>query len=115
MIFRFPFRRLGFVLVALLFCTSCAYAERRPGNYSASPSASAEDPLLSVPPAVVSRSENGRIVIRATRLGEPLHVEGRLDESVYSTVPLISDFSHPAGRSIGSLVLRDLRDGWQRG
>jgi hypothetical protein len=41
---------------------------------------------------VISRGENGRTVIRATRLSEPLRIDGHLEESVYATVPPISDF-----------------------
>jgi hypothetical protein len=51
-----------------------------------------EDPPPPVPPAVISRGANGRTVVRATRLSEPLRVDGRLDESVYQNVPPISDF-----------------------
>jgi len=45
---------------------------------------------------VVSRGENGRVVVRAIRLSEPLRVDGRLDESVYQTFPPISDFIQSA-------------------
>ncbi|MGC4084914.1 MAG: hypothetical protein QM736_23065 [Vicinamibacterales bacterium] len=34
-----------------------------------------------MPPAVISRGENGRMVVRATRLTQPLRVDGRLDEA----------------------------------
>ena len=45
-----------------------------------------------VPPATVSRSAEGGVIVRAVRIAEPLNVDGRLDESVYTTVPAISDF-----------------------
>jgi hypothetical protein len=41
---------------------------------------------------VISRGANGRVVVRATRLTEPLRIDGRLDEAVYADVPPISDF-----------------------
>ena len=44
------------------------------------------------PPAVMSRDELGRVTLRATRLLEPLVVDGKLDEAVYARVPAIADF-----------------------
>ena len=42
---------------------------------------------------VVSRdSATGKVTIRAIRLSEPLRVDGRLDESLYSDANPISDF-----------------------
>ena len=49
-------------------------------------------PPAPVPPATVSRSAEGGVTVRAVRISEPLRMDGRLDESVYSTVPAISDF-----------------------
>ena len=45
-----------------------------------------------VPPATVSRTPEGGVTVRATRLPEPLDFDGRLDERMYTTVPSISDF-----------------------
>ena len=45
-----------------------------------------------VPPLVVSRTEDGRVTIRAVRIPEGLVIDGRLDEPVYSRVEPISDF-----------------------
>ena len=92
MISRFPIRRLGFGLTALLLCTSGVSAQRPQVQASPASSASADDPPPPVPPEVISRGENGRMVVRAVHLTEPLRVDGRLDESVYSTVPPITDF-----------------------
>ena len=44
------------------------------------------------PPAMVSRDDAGRVTMRAVRLDEPLTLDGRLDEQVYSRVPAVSDF-----------------------
>jgi hypothetical protein len=41
---------------------------------------------------VFSRTEEGGIVVRATRVAAPLRIDGRLDEEVYTTVPAIDDF-----------------------
>ena len=43
-----------------------------------------------VPPEVVSRDELGRATVRAVRIDQPLDVDGRLDEAVYSTVKPIT-------------------------
>ena len=49
-------------------------------------------PPSPAPPAVISRDDEGRATVRATRLSVPLKVDGRLDEEVYALVPAISDF-----------------------
>ena len=49
-------------------------------------------PPLPVPPAVISRDAAGHATVRAVRLSQPIHVDGRLDEEVYATVPAMSDF-----------------------
>ena len=38
-------------------------------------------------PEVISRDEEGRATIRATRLTDDIRLDGQLDESVYHTVP----------------------------
>ena len=43
------------------------------------------------PPAVISRDEAGRVIVRAVRLTEPLVMDGSLDENVYQTVPAITE------------------------
>jgi hypothetical protein len=45
-----------------------------------------------VPPATVSRTPEGAMTIRAVRVAEPLRIDGRLDERIYSEVPAIGDF-----------------------
>lgn len=44
------------------------------------------------PPAVISRDAAGRATIRASRVTEPLRIDGTLDERVYQDVLAISDF-----------------------
>src|SRR5262245_58631836 len=50
------------------------------------------DPPPPVPPATVSRDEAGHATVRAHRLGEPIRLDGALDEAVYKDVPPIGDF-----------------------
>ena len=79
-------------LLSLSFGVSLSAAPQRPGGVPAasSPAGSLEDPPPPVPPEVISRGENGRVVVRAVHLGQPLRVDGRLDEEVYGDVPPIS-------------------------
>ena len=51
----------------------------------------AAPPPPPAPPATVSRSAEGGVTVRAVRTLEAMRVDGRLDESVYTTVPAISD------------------------
>ena len=50
-------------------------------------SASAAPPI-----SVVLRDEAGNATVRATRITEPIHIDGRLDEPAYSQVPAIGGF-----------------------
>ena len=43
-------------------------------------------------PEVVSRDEAGRVTARATRISEPIVVDGKLDDEVYARVIPMSDF-----------------------
>jgi hypothetical protein len=62
---------------------------RAPRNFNM---ANMPDPPAPVAPDVISRGENGRVVVRATKLTEPLRIDGRLDEEAYSTVRSMGDF-----------------------
>ena len=50
-----------------------------------------DGPPPPVPPAVATRDQ-GRVTMRAIRLGEALQLDGRLDERVYHTVAPVTDF-----------------------
>ena len=49
-------------------------------------------PAPPAPPAVVARDAAGRVTLRATRLVEPLVIDGRLDEPAYERVPAVVGF-----------------------
>jgi len=49
-------------------------------------------PPAPVAPAVIARDEAGRVTLRATRIEEPLVLDGKLDDAVYARVPPMSDF-----------------------
>jgi len=51
-----------------------------------------DGPPPPVPPAVASYDSQGRMTMRAIRLDSPLQLDGQLNESVYQTVPPVTDF-----------------------
>ncbi len=51
-----------------------------------------DGPPPPVAPAVINRDAEGRATIRATRLTEAISLDGQLDESVYQTVPALTEF-----------------------
>jgi hypothetical protein len=56
------------------------------------PTVALDGPPAPVAPAVINRDDKGHATIRATRIDQPLKIDGRLDEEVYVTVPGASDF-----------------------
>ncbi len=74
--------------VALLFSPSDARAQ----DANEGRIAGIHGPAPPVPPAVISRDANGRVTLRATRIPEPIVLDGKLDEPVYSQVPAVGDF-----------------------
>ena len=52
----------------------------------------APDPPAPTAPEVIVRGENGRVVIRATKLTQPLSIDGVLDEAFYRDTPPITGF-----------------------
>jgi hypothetical protein len=56
------------------------------------PTSSDADPPAPVAPEVIARSDNGRVVVRATRAPASMHVDGVLDEPVYESVKSIGNF-----------------------
>ena len=43
-------------------------------------------------PAIISRTANDNVTVRAVRVAEPLRIDGRLDEDVYAAVESITGF-----------------------
>jgi hypothetical protein len=52
----------------------------------------ADAPPEPVAPEVVTRDAEGRATVRAVRIGQPLRIDGALDEALYRDVRPISDF-----------------------
>ena len=55
-------------------------------------SAAGGAPAAPVVPATISRGEDGSATVRAVRIAEPIRLDGRLDESIYSEVLPIDGF-----------------------
>jgi len=72
------------ITVAWLCSTASAAAQ----SISLYPDAPAEP----VAPEVVTRDAEGRATVRALRIGQPLRIDGALDEALYRDVRPISDF-----------------------
>src|SRR5688572_15124666 len=85
---RMLLRRAGWIFaVALHLLPLSAPA----GGQEAAPSQHAA-PLTSPPLSTAFRDSAGRLSVRAVRIQEPIRLDGRLEESVYSTIPSIGDF-----------------------
>ena len=52
----------------------------------------AQQPPAPVAPAVITRNEAKQATVRAVKLAEPLRIDGRLDEAIYSATLPITDF-----------------------
>jgi hypothetical protein len=103
--------RVHFCAAGLLFCAMVAPAGEA-GQGAAAPALSEpralshadlpfpfDGPPPPAPPAVIARDGSGRVTVRAVRLTTPLHIDGQLDEAIYTTVPPMSEFIQvePAG------------------
>jgi hypothetical protein len=93
-----PVRALGIQAIVLLTVAGVGVAgQAKPtavnARVAANPgNANSDDPEAPVPPEVIARGENGRTVVRATRLAEPLQVDGQLEESIYEATAHFGDF-----------------------
>ena len=79
----------GMALCAGVTAPSAAQAPRREAQ---TPAVQILGPAPPVPPEVIARDANGEVTARAVRVDEPLRIDGRLDETVYTRVRAISDF-----------------------
>ncbi len=76
---------IGLAVTGLLLVGSAALAQ------SPTPVAPGGPPPPQAP-EVIARDASGQATVRATRLSEPLRIDGRLDEAIYATVPSMSGF-----------------------
>jgi uncharacterized protein DUF5916 len=54
--------------------------------------AAAAEPQAATGPAIIARTANDQVAVRAVRVAAALKIDGRLDESLYATINPISDF-----------------------
>jgi hypothetical protein len=80
------------VLLALLVLTA-GLAEPQTGSaHDSVKPLPAFEPPPPAPPAVIARDEEGRVTVRATRLADPLVLDGEITEAFYTATPAIGDF-----------------------
>lgn len=79
------------LLAAVLLASSSA-AEDGARHHDAPRAIAIDGPPAPAPPAVAARDEAGRVTLRATRIEQPLTLDGRLDEDVYARIASVGDF-----------------------
>jgi len=84
-------RHIAGVCLVALVAAADASAQEGSGSDPDAPFAFG-GPAAPGPGAVITRDDEGRATVRATRITTPLRVDGRLDEAVYASLPPISDF-----------------------
>jgi hypothetical protein len=83
-------RRVAQLAAALLIVPALALAQS--AALSTPAGGSSPVPPGPVAPSTIVRDAEGRATVRAVRLTAPLRIDGTLDESLYSTVPPMTDF-----------------------
>ena len=86
-------------VVAITLAAAAASAQPAPVSGSSVPQRTSSElpvgydgPPPPALPAVIARDKSDRVTVRAVRIAEPLRLDGRLDEAIYSTVQPMSDF-----------------------
>ena len=83
---------LGLAIIGLTFAQAGQAQQRVPSTQSAGLPFPIQGPPPPVPPEVIARDTSGGVTARAVRLADPLRVDGRLEEAVYTNVASMSDF-----------------------
>ena len=84
-------RRILLVL-AFLFVASPAMAGQAPSPRADGSLPAFEGPSAPVAPETMNRNAAGRATVRATRLTQPLRIDGALDEALYRELPAMNGF-----------------------
>ncbi|HXV62676.1 MAG TPA: carbohydrate binding family 9 domain-containing protein, partial [Vicinamibacteria bacterium] len=85
-------RAIPRLVVSVLCLVPGALAQDEGGKNSTTPPVVIHGPPPPEPPAVLSRDDRGRVTIRATRIAEPIVLDGKLDELLYRQVPPVNGF-----------------------
>ena len=72
--------------------TEPADGTTRVAGFALTPPGIIDGPAPPALPAMVARNARGQATIRATRIDNPISLDGRLDEAVYAAIPAVSDF-----------------------
>jgi hypothetical protein len=80
---------LAVAIAALMLDAADATARQAPERPAPSAAAGPPPPVL---PQSISRDDQGRATVRAVRVDTPMKIDGKLDESIYSTVQPASGF-----------------------
>jgi hypothetical protein len=86
---------IGVTLSLLVMWSGAGYAQTAPGRVESSALAVAPDL-----PSVITRHDDGAVTVRATRVTEPIRIDGRLDDAAYTSVA-----------PVGPLVQQEPREG----
>jgi len=84
--------RALFLVVASALLPAVATADDDDGLSDSELNLIIDGPPVPEAPANISRGEDGKATLRATRIEEPLEVDGRLDDGIYARVPGIEGF-----------------------
>ncbi|HSF14227.1 MAG TPA: DUF5916 domain-containing protein [Vicinamibacteria bacterium] len=85
-------RAIPWLVLSILCLVPGALAQDEGGKNSTTPPVVIHGPPPPEPPAVLSRDDRGRVTIRATRIAEPIVLDGKLDELLYRQVPPVNGF-----------------------
>ncbi len=86
------------ILGAVLSGEAAAGSQTPPAHQEKPPAAGArgfsdiDGPPPPAAPAMINRDERGKATMRAVRIDRAIHLDGRLDDDAYSSIPAVSGF-----------------------
>ena len=85
-------RRLRLCLsIGVVTCLLAARASAQSGSGGTAPGNGVE-PAVPIAPEVVTRDGTGRVTVRATRIAQPIRIDGRLDDRAYTEIQPVNGF-----------------------
>src|SRR4051812_42073870 len=94
------------LIVAALAVVPAAFATAQSPGAATAPTLDAE------PGPVALRDATGRMTIRATRIAEPLKIDGKLDEAVFEQVPAITEHDFVQAEPDAGAPLSERTEAW---
>lgn len=84
-------RRSGVrILGPLMFAAASLFPQ--PGVAQSIARTAVDSPPGPIPPAVMIKDSAGHVTLRATRVAQPIKIDGKLDDAIYAEVQAITDF-----------------------